>query len=131
MSGHKMHGPKGVGALYVHPGSRLQPLFFGGGQERGLRPGTPDTAAIAGFGVAAELARLEGSAQSEVVTRLRERLLVRLRRQVPDLRLNGHPSERLPSNLSLTVPNVEARVLQELLAHRLVFNHGTKSPTLG
>ncbi len=107
LSAHKFYGPKGAGALYVRKGVRLQPLVHGGGQERRLRPGTPNVPGIAGLGVAAELARREMAERAAHVARLRERLLAGLLERVPDLAVNGHPEERLPGLLNVSVLGVE------------------------
>ncbi|MEX2273632.1 MAG: cysteine desulfurase family protein, partial [Vicinamibacterales bacterium] len=87
LSAHKMHGPQGAGALYVRsrPLVRLEPLQHGGGQERGLRPGTLNTAAIVGFGAAADIAAREMAAESARLAALRDDLLARLREAVPGI----------------------------------------------
>ncbi|MBI2808714.1 MAG: cysteine desulfurase [Planctomycetes bacterium] len=125
MSAHKMYGPKGVGALYVRRGTRLSPLMLGGGQERGYRSGTMNTPAIAGFGVAADLAFQDVEQRTAKLTALRERMVALLSATVPQLRINGHPTERLPGHLSITIPYVLARVLQKQLRDRLAFTLGS------
>ncbi|MGF1515103.1 MAG: cysteine desulfurase family protein [Elainellaceae cyanobacterium] len=99
LSSHKLYGPQGAGALYIHPGVPLSPLLRGGGQERGLRSGTQATPAIAGFGAAAALASDGLTAESERLRRLRDRLLQQLQSE-PRLRLTGDPVHRLPHHLS-------------------------------
>ena len=103
LSGHKLYGPKGVGALYVRrrPRVRLSPLFSGGGQERGLRAGTLPTPLVVGFGEACRLALLEMTEEAARLTSLRDRLLAGLR--VPAT-LNGDVVHRVPGNLNLTLP---------------------------
>ena len=103
LSGHKLYGPKGVGALYVRrrPRVRLAPLFSGGGQERGLRAGTLPTPLVVGFGEACRLAALEMVAEAARLTLLRDRLLAGLR--VP-VTINGSFARRVPGNLNLTLP---------------------------
>jgi len=110
ISGHKVYGPKGVGALYVRrrPRARLTPLMDGGGQERGLRSGTLPTPLIVGLGEAAALAGREMAAEAERLTALRDRFLVGIRAAVPEVRLNGDPTRRLPANLNLTFPGLGA-----------------------
>jgi cysteine desulfurase len=110
LSAHKMHGPKGIGALYVrrHPRMRLAPLFSGGGQERGLRSGTLPTPLIVGFGAACRIARTEQEAEQTRIAALRDRLLAGLRARIPALTLNGAPAPRLAGNLSLRFPGVRA-----------------------
>ena len=106
LSGHKLYGPKGVGALYVcrRPRVRLAPLFSGGGQERGLRSGTLPTPLVVGLGEACRLARLEMAEETARLTQLRDRLLAGLRRQVPELQVNGSQRHRIPGNLNVTFP---------------------------
>lgn len=106
LSGHKLYGPKGVGALYVRrrPRVRLAPLFSGGGQERGLRSGTLPTPLVVGLGEACRLARLEMAEEAARLTQLRDRLLAGLQRQVPELQVNGSQRHRIPGNLNLTFP---------------------------
>ena len=106
VSGHKLYGPKGIGALYVRrrPRVRLQPLFSGGGQERGLRSGTLPTPLVVGFGEACRLARLEMSDDASRIHGLRERLLDGLRQRMPDLHINGDWHHRIAGNLNITFP---------------------------
>jgi cysteine desulfurase len=115
ISGHKVYGPKGVGALYVRrrPRARLTPLLDGGGQERGLRSGTLPTPSIVGLGEAAEIAGKEMAEEARRLLRLRERFLAGIRTAVPSVRLNGDPVRRLPANLNLTFPGVGALELME------------------
>ena len=106
LSGHKLYGPKGVGALYVRrrPRVRLAPLFSGGGQERGLRSGTLPTPLVVGLGEACRLARLEMEEEAARLAGLRDRLLAGLRRQMPELQVNGSLRHRIPGNLNVTFP---------------------------
>jgi cysteine desulfurase len=117
ISGHKIYGPKGVGALYVRrrPRARLAPLFSGGGQERGLRAGTLPAPLIVGLGEAARLAQDGMAAESARLAGLRDRLLDRLAAAVPGLAVNGHPSARIPGNLNLTFPAATAAGLMTAL----------------
>lgn len=110
LSGHKFHGPKGIGALYVKRGVALSPLVHGGKQERGLRAGTENVPAIVGMGRAAELAHRSVDAQ-ETVRRLRDQLQGRVRALVPRATLNGHPDRRLPNTLNLTLPGLRGESL--------------------
>jgi len=113
VSGHKVYGPKGIGALYVRrrPRVRLTPLFSGGGQERGLRSGTLPAPLIAGLGVACDLASAEMTAEAERIIRLRRHLLHRLTAEIPGLRVNGSPRSRIAGNLNLTFPSVTSAAL--------------------
>jgi cysteine desulfurase len=107
LSSNDMCGPKGVGALYVKEGIRLEPLFHGGGQERGLRSGTENIPGIVGFGKAAEIAKKEMPTESERLTRIRDRLIKGLLDPIPYSFLNGHPSKRLPNNVSVRYSFIE------------------------
>ncbi|MDI6822833.1 MAG: cysteine desulfurase NifS [Bacillota bacterium] len=107
LSAHKIYGPKGVGALYVRRGVRLTPLLHGGAHERKRRAGTEGVPGIVGLGKAAELARLQFDQRVEHYRRVRDLLWERIRERVPEVRLNGHPTERLPNNLNLSVLYVE------------------------
>ena len=110
-SAHKMHGPKGVGALYVRsarPPLRIAPQIEGGGHEAGLRSGTANVPAIVGFGTAAELARQEMAEDSARMRTLRDRLVQRLVEGLDGTRLNGHPRHRLPNNANLWFPGAKA-----------------------
>lgn len=115
ISGHKMYGPKGIGALYVRrrPRARIAPLIDGGGQERGLRSGTLPTPLIVGIGTAAVIAQAEMAQESIRLIRLRRRFLVRIEKLVPGIQLNGDSERRLPGNLNLSFPGVNAAELME------------------
>ncbi|MBZ5528740.1 MAG: cysteine desulfurase [Acidobacteriia bacterium] len=107
LSAHKLHGPQGIGALYVRGGVTLDPILFGGGQERGLRPATENVAAIVGFGMAAALAAAEIHSEAARLSALRGRILSGLRARLPHATLLGHPVERLPGHLCLGFPGHE------------------------
>ncbi len=115
ISGHKVYGPKGIGALYVRrrPRVRLLPLIDGGGQERGLRSGTLPTPLCVGIGRAAAIAASETEDEAVRLRRLRDRLLADLARRVPGLRLNGDAERRLPGSLNLGFPGIAALKLIE------------------
>jgi cysteine desulfurase len=110
ISGHKLYGPKGVGALFVRrrPRVRLLPLFSGGGQERGLRSGTLPAPLLIGLGEACRLAGIEMAAEAERICGLRSRLLDRLRHAIPTVTVNGTMTQRIAGNLNLTFPGVAA-----------------------
>ena len=110
LSAHKIRGPKGAGALYHAKGIDLDPLIHGGHQEHGLRAGTENTLGIVGLGAAAELAARD-LARIDRVRQLRDRLAEGLRDIFPSARLNGHPQERLPNTLNLTIPEVRGESL--------------------
>jgi cysteine desulfurase len=104
--GHKLYAPKGVGALYVRRGTPLKPFALGGGQEHGRRPGTENVPYIVGLGAACELARGRLAQDTAEMLELRERLWWRLQAEVPGMRLNGHPTQRLPNTLNVRFPGV-------------------------
>ena len=110
ISGHKLYGPQGVGALYLRKGVVVEPVVFGGGQERSLRSGTENVAGIVGLGEAARLAREEIEERVRHETRLRDRILAGVE-GLAGVRVNGHPEQRLSNNVHLTVEGVEAEGL--------------------
>lgn len=107
ISAHKLYGPKGVGALYVKKGTRLVPFMHGGGQERNRRGGTENVPGIAGFGKAAEIAAKEAPEEAERLTVFRRRLIEGILGTIEDSRLNGHPEQRLPNNVNISIDYVE------------------------
>lgn len=113
LSGHKMYGPKGIGALYVRrrPRVRLSALLDGGGQERGLRAGTLDVPGIVGLGMACELARRELATEAERLCALRHSLWRQVAAALPGVETNGHPTSRLPGNLHLSFAGVDGAEL--------------------
>jgi len=114
LTAHKIYGPKGVGALYVRkkdPRVRLEAQLDGGGHERGMRSGTLAVQQIVGFGVACDLARKEMPEESARLLKLRERLRTEIMDELPEVYLNGHPTERLPGNLNLSFAYVEGEGL--------------------
>ena len=114
LSAHKIYGPKGVGALFVRrrdPQVRLVPLFDGGGHERGFRSGTVAVPLVVGLGEAAALAGQERVEESARILELRERLHAGIAGRVAAIRLNGHPTLRLPGNLNLSFADVDGEAL--------------------
>lgn len=107
MSAHKLYGPKGVGALYIRKGTRLTPFMHGGAQERCQRAGTENVAGIVGFGRAAELARQEMGREPKRLTQLRDRLISGILERIDNVSLNGHPQNRLPNNVNVSIQFVE------------------------
>ncbi len=116
LSAHKLHGPKGVGALYVRSGIQLEPLVHGGGQERGLRSATENVAGIVGLGQAAELARLEMSAEARRLVQMRQNILGGIMAQIPNTYLIGHATKRLPGHICLGFAGQEGEAIKLLLA---------------
>ena len=111
LSGHKLHGPKGVGALYIRKGVRIEPLLHGGAQERGYRAGTENVPGIVGLGKAVEMAYANLADNAARMTALRDQLVRGLMDRVPGARLNGHPTERLPNNVNMSFDGVEGEAL--------------------
>jgi cysteine desulfurase len=115
-SGHKLYGPKGVGALYVRKGVALDPLIHGGDQERGLRSATENVAGIVGLGKAAELAREEMSTEAARLAGMRERLIDGIYAAVPDSYIIGHRYRRLPGHICIGISGREGEAIRILLA---------------
>ena len=106
-SGHKFYGPKGVGMLYVKRGVRIDNLIHGGGQERGKRATTENTAGIIGFAKAAVLAEAEREAEHERQAKLRDHAIERITKEIPHCFLNGHPTKRLANNVNISFEFIE------------------------
>jgi len=111
LSGHKFHAPKGVGALYIKKGVRINTLMQGGAQERKQRPGTENIASIVGMGVAIERAASTIKERNAYLIPLRDRLIEGILSTIPDTRLNGHPTKRLPNNVNVSVRYIEGEAL--------------------
>ncbi len=105
-SGHKIYGPKGVGAIYISSSVHLTPLIHGGGQEHGIRSGTENVGCIAAFALASKIALEKKIVENERLQLLRDYLLAQIRIIEPGVKLNGHASQRLPHHLSLSFPGV-------------------------
>ncbi len=132
LSAHKMYGPKGVGALYVRkrrPRVRVSAQMHGGGHERGMRSGTLNVPGIVGLGKAAELAAKEMKTEAKRVGELRNLLWRGLQEHLEDVQLNGHPTLRLPNNLSVAIPGVESRSLLVQLKHDVSLSTGSACTT--
>ena len=115
MSGHKLGAPKGIGAIYIRKGTRISPLIFGGAQEKKLRAGTENIAGIVGLGKAAELAVAEMEETTKKLIALRDKLIHGILESIPDSRLNGHPTDRLPGNCNISFSYIEGESLLLLL----------------
>jgi cysteine desulfurase len=111
IAGHKLYAPKGVGALFVRRGVRLSPVLLGAGHERGLRPGTENVASIVGLGAACALAAADLDDEANRERQLRDELWNTLRAAIPDVSLNGHPTERLPNTLNVSFPDVRGSAI--------------------
>jgi cysteine desulfurase len=115
IAGHKLYGPKGVGALFIKKGRDLTPLIHGGGQERGKRSGTENTILTVGLGAACRTARDRLKEEGAHMTTLRDRLQRLLFEGIDGLVLNGHPADRLPNTMNVAVPGLEgAKILEGL-----------------
>ena len=111
ISGHKLYAPKGIGALYIRGGTRLQQFLFGGHHQRGFRPGTENVPGIVGLGRAAELARLSLEADTARVSALRDKLEQALNGKIPDSHINSANAPRTPNTTNLTFPGIEGEAL--------------------
>ncbi|MGI6097193.1 MAG: cysteine desulfurase NifS [Dethiobacteria bacterium] len=110
LSGHKFYGPKGIGVLYIRRGTKIRPFFFGGGQEKKMRPGTENVAGIVGLGRAIELAIEEMPEKIRRLQALRDKLIEGILK-LDDVRLNGHPTQRLPGNVNVSFQYIEGESL--------------------
>jgi len=132
MSAHKFYGPKGIGALYVRrlqPRVKLVSQMHGGGHERGMRSGTLNVPGIVGMGMAAEIAKKEMKAEEQRLRELRDYLWESIQANIEGVQLNGHPTQRLPHNLSIFIPGVESRLLVMKLKHDVALSTGSACTT--
>ncbi|WP_394339033.1 cysteine desulfurase NifS [Methanofollis sp. UBA420] len=126
LSGHKFYGPKGIGALYVRKGTRLDSLVHGGGQERRRRAGTENLPGIVGLGKAIEMATTDIEGHAAHIAAMRDRLREGILAAIPDTILNGHPTQRLPNNLNVSFRYIEGEsVLLMLDAHGICASTGS------
>jgi cysteine desulfurase len=127
LSAHKVYGPKGIGALYMRrrPGLELAPLFSGGGQQRGLRPGTIPTPLVVGFAEACRRALVDMTAESDRLAGLRNRLLAGLAAGIPGLAVNGTLDQRLAGNLNVRLPGIAAVDLLYDISDSLAISAGS------
>lgn len=115
VSAHKIYGPKGVGCLYIRRGAKITPITHGGSQERKRRAGTENLTGIIGFGLAMEKAANELDAESHRLVILRDKLIKGLMEKIPHVKLNGHPSERLPHHVNVSFLFIEGESLLLML----------------
>ncbi|AIS32171.1 cysteine desulfurase NifS [Methanobacterium formicicum] len=111
ISAHKLYGPKGIGALYIRKGVRIDPLLHGGGHERGMRPGTENIPGIVGLGKACQIAEDNLEKNMEYVSSLRDRLIKGVLGKIEQSYLNGHPTKRLPNNANFRFSSIEGESL--------------------
>ena len=115
LSAHKFHGPKGVGALYVKKGVRVPALILGGGQERKKRAGTENVPGIVGLGAAIQRACEHMQENAAHMCALRDRLIAGIPAAIPDVKLNGHPTDRLPGNVNFSIRYIEGESILLML----------------
>jgi cysteine desulfurase len=125
LSGHKMYAPKGIGALILRKGYHLQPLIYGGGQQKGIRAGTLNVAGIAGLGEACRLRQLEMLEDEQVIAAKRDRLQYLLLESIPDLTINGDLLHRLAGNLHISVPNIPNKAIISRIRNQLAIATGS------
>ncbi|MEA3246995.1 MAG: aminotransferase class V-fold PLP-dependent enzyme [Gemmatimonadota bacterium] len=126
ISGHKIGAPKGIGAMFLRRGTALEPLFFGGSQDRGRRPGTENVAFAVGLATACELAVREREAACAKYAAFRDRLEAGIRERVPDAIVNGAGAVRAPHILNVTVPGVDGEsMLMALDLHGVACSGGS------
>jgi cysteine desulfurase len=107
LSAHKFYGPKGVGALYIRKGARIDRFLHGGDQEKGRRASTHNTTGIVGLGAAIELCRLKMREEARLQTALRDKLIKEIPNKISEVYLNGHPTNRLPNNVNFSIKYIE------------------------
>lgn len=128
MTAHKLYGPKGIGALYVRrrdPRVQVAPQLHGGGQERGVRSGTLYVPQIVGFGEAVRLAITCQEKEGERLRGLRDRLWTHLSTHLPNIHLNGHPTQRLPNNLNISIKGINGTDLLSKLQSKIAISSGS------
>ncbi len=133
LSAHKFYGPKGVGGLFVRsysPLIKLSPISFGGGHEKGMRSGTLNVPGIVGMAEALQLANKEMDQENQRLRAAASCICQELQQRFPEIKLNGHPQNRLAHNLSLTIPGVEAKALIHQLKDKLSFSAGSACSTI-
>ncbi len=111
LSAHKLYGPKGVGALYIKKGVRVEPIIHGGGHEKGIRPGTENVAGIVGLGKACEISENNLEEEAQYLTSMRDELIKRVLSEIDESYLNGHPTKRLPNNINFRFTGIEGESL--------------------
>ena len=125
LSAHKVYGPKGVGSLFVRSGVRLEPIMAGGGQERGLRPGTVPASQVAGFGEACRIAKEQWMEDARRMSELTLMLRSGLYKSCSSVRFFGHPEKRLPGSLCLGFPGIPANDVLAIVSDRIAVSTGS------
>lgn len=130
LNGEKIYGPKGVGCLFVRRGIKIEPIMYGGNQERGLRPGTENISAIAGFAKAFELADAGREKESKKQSELRDYCIKKILSEIKDSKLNGHPAKRLVGNVNVSFKDVDGeRLMMELSDKNIFISTGSACTT--
>ena len=109
ISGHKIYGPKGIGALFINKSKKIKPLFFGGSQEKNIRPGTLPVPLIVGLGEASKIAREKMVSDFNYILKLKNLLFNEIKKEIPDVIINGDFKKRIPGNLNLSFPCIEGK----------------------
>lgn len=125
LSGHKMYAPKGIGALILRKGYHLEPLIYGGGQQKGIRAGTLNVAGIAGLGEACRLRQQEMLEDEQVIAAKRDRLQSLLLESIPELAINGDHLNRLAGNLHIAIPNIPNKAIISRIRDQLAIATGS------
>jgi cysteine sulfinate desulfinase/cysteine desulfurase-like protein len=118
IAGHKLYAPKGIGALYIREGIKLEKLIHGADHERNLRAGTENVLEIVGLGKACEIAGRDLEENMQIMKESRDRLHTLIKQRIPEVKRNGHPQKRLPNTLSLSFPGMEANLIVNELADK-------------
>ena len=118
IAGHKLYAPKGIGALYIKDGTELEKMMHGADHERNMRPGTENVLEIAGLGKACEIARRDLESNQRAMKQTRDLLYDKLKNEIPEMHLNGHPEKRLPNTLSVSFPGIEANLILNALTDK-------------
>lgn len=130
-SGHKFHGPKGIGALYIRKGVRIKPLLHGGAQERNRRAGTENVPGIVGLAAALELAIRDMEENNKKMLELRDYIIRGITERIEHVKLNGHPTKRLPNNINFTFDFIEGESLLLLLDSKGIYCSSGSACTSG
>lgn len=132
LSSHKIYGPKGIGGLFIrrkNPKVKLSPIIFGGGQEKGLRSGTLNVPGIVGLGKALTIAEKEMSKAENQYRAWTSQMYASFKEVMPDVMLNGHPTQRLAHNLNVGFPGIESKALIHLLREDVAISAGSACTT--
>jgi cysteine desulfurase len=122
---HKFYGPKGIGALYIKRGTALKNILFGANHERGLRPGTENVPGIVGFGKACSISKRDINLRVSHTTELRDLIIDSLKSHIPDVKINGHETKRLPNTLNISIPGIASYDLVEKIKDRVAVSTGS------